>query len=767
MSSTVRMPVLLAILVLLVTMFYPTMMLNRVVAPEASLRSAAHWLWEPDVHPSPSPLALYAATRMGPRLKGINREGFDLALWNPHIGGGRPGWMASPEEGGAPLTLAAGFLAREGREWTALVALQLAVALAGAALLLTRLGLSPWAATAGGVAYALSGACAAHWLTWQGSAAALGPWMLLPTVMARDSFRAQAVAWWAAFSLALLSGPPAYAFMALALVMLIFHQKVRELRRWFALAVGMGLALALRAPALWLDRWGWERPPVRWPGEEGSMAGGLRALIDPFASGDPTEMALEVLVRPAPDLGVGFLGLLVVILASIGLSNREMRFRRILGVAAAASLGLLLLPEVSWLGVPAIPRPAGVLALAAAALAGGGLQRILLHVPRVWRGPAGALACVLVLIQVFPSAARRLPFASPESGRLTWPLAADVMPAAGGLTALLSTLPPDVAAMFGVPDVRAADLSREPRLAELLGMREDGGHPLSRALDPSAPRLGTEVILEPAALRLVSQQTYSQLEISEVVCELRKTSAGRGLCVIPVPLRGYRVGFALPSTPKFELFVRHDAGLTIARRDHALDPESVMWQWFTLPDTCATTTCTLEMWGSGLAATFTVAWDDSWLEYLGETKGVRIWRRRDTRPPVFSPDQLVAELEPLSGPPGVVAVPLGIRQHLPVNGPAPAAVNLVERSSRRWTAEIVTTAPTVVVARVKYRPNLWQVRVDGQRVQAFPADVVWTGILVPAGNHLVTWSVAIPQWVWYLASAGLVGILTLVGWRRR
>ncbi len=104
------------LLVILVLTFYPALMLGRRVAPEASLRSVPPWRHEWGPSPDPPPRVLAAATQLGPRLAVIARDGDTPALWDPWIGGGRPGWLSSAREGGAPLTVTRpSWRARRGR----------------------------------------------------------------------------------------------------------------------------------------------------------------------------------------------------------------------------------------------------------------------------------------------------------------------------------------------------------------------------------------------------------------------------------------------------------------------------------------------------------------------------------------------------------------------------------------------------------------------------------------------------------------------------
>ncbi|HEV8239139.1 MAG TPA: hypothetical protein VGS57_07220 [Thermoanaerobaculia bacterium] len=86
------------------------------------------------------------------------------------------------------------------------------------------------------------------------------------------------------------------------------------------------------------------------------------------------------------------------------------------------------------------------------------------------------------------------------------------------------------------------------------------------------------------------------------------------------------------------------------------------------------------------------------------------------------------------------------------------------------TARVVSAAPDhveldvageggIVVLRRAYQP-LWQARSDDKPLQVLPADMVLTGIVLPAGRHHVELSVsAAPDW-----TAAVIAVLSLIAW---
>lgn len=768
MSSSTRVSWLLLLGALLTATMYPALLLGRQVLPERSLRSVAPWRWEVAPDPSPSPLALHAATHLGPRLAGINREGLELALWNPFIGGGRPGWLASAAEGGAPLPVLAGLLARSGWHWTALVALHLTVAFTGVFLLLVRSHLNPWAAGAGALAFTLSGASVGTWMHWGGSALALAGWIVLPSTLTDAPWRRSALAWFLSLSATLWSGTPALPFLLLALF-LSLTRDTRPNRRWWLAALWGGVcAAAVRAPGLWLDLTGWEGAPFAGrPSTARISPASLRSLVDPWAAGDPTDGPLAGVLRAVQDPGSAFVGGLVLALAAAALVLNCGRRRWHWIATATVGAAVLFLPSSLWGELAA--RPAGLLALGAAALAAIAVDALLRRISPARQWVGGAAVALALLLHLVPPAGQRLPFAREREGRVVPTISAEARPVHGAVTALFSTLPPDAAAHLGLADVRAADLSREPRYAALLGVRPDGEHPLARALDLQAARLGVEVIFEPAPLRLVSQHIFSRVEVEEVQCNGAVPAGHRpSSCTFPVPSGVYRLGVALPAATGSVIFLRRAQELTTAPADHDLDPESDRWHWARITPECARESCTVELRGPALPGSLTVAWDRSWLELISEGTGFRAWRRTDIAMPVFVPERLVDESDQHGGPKSGTSVPNALCRAFPHDTPPPATVEIIARRPHSWLAYLDTPEPTVAVARIKYRPRLWHARVDGRSVEAFPADGLWTAILVPAGRHQVSWRVEIPVMLWGLALVGLSAMgWTALGWRRR
>lgn len=740
-SST---PALTCVLGLLVVLLYPALVLDRVVAPEASLKSVPPWSQQWGPLPAPAPVALEAATRLGPRLQGIARDGLSTAIWNPWIGGGRPGWLSSPREGGAPLTALAGLLARPAWVWTALLALQIAVAFGTATWVLHRLGGGAWPACAGGLAYALSGAVATQVLTWQGSALALGPAALLPAVMREARWTRRAAAWGAVVALLVLSGPPALPFVAMALVFeAITPERGSRPLRVAALVLGLVAAMAIALPAAWLEGIGAEAPASHEVEVARSPSPALRDLVVPLAAGESAGAPASGRSAPRPGIdGRAYLGVPVILLAALGILLGRGHARGVwLGALVTASV-LCWIPPGGLRVLGLAERPFGVVALAAAALAALGVGALTGRMPPAWRSPVAAALCTLVALRLAPSFAAVIPFAEPAEARLTSPVPAEASSTGARFVAVLAAVPPDLGCTLAAADARAADLSREPAYAALLGLRADGELPLGRVLDASMPRLGVRWLVEPLPLRVVSGEVFAHVETVEA------PRGEHGFAVI-VPAGATRVG--LPSDLAGGAPVlRQGRGLWRLAPDDTLAAESDAWQWFAIPgDASGGESRPAEVEVAAGGGSLPVVWDASGLRVFEEGQGARLWELVHATPLAFLAD-----------------APAGPAPAVPRRRPGESVAITGLRPSR-IAATVTAGQAGLLVVQVKHRPRLWRAAVDGRPAVTAAASAVWTGLELPPGTHHVELAASLPPGLVALATCGILGLAVLAVAGRR
>jgi hypothetical protein len=718
------------ILVLLTVMLYPALFLGLRVAPEASLRSVPPWRLQWGPHPEPSPEAIAAATSFGPRLAGIARYGLGLALWNPFIGGGRPGWLAGSREGGTPLATIAGLLAAPGWVFTALFALEIACAAGVVLLVLSRLGCSPGAAGIGAAGYALSGAVATRLLSASGSALALGPLALLPALAARTSFRRNAAAWGGVAALILAAGPEAVPYLVAGVVLAVIRPPMPRGRVLMAIAVGLLLGAAIAAPRFAL------RPARHEPGapEVAPRLSPPVRSVAAFFYGPSTSGAATTNHEARPTDAM--LGLPLILLAIVGMGIGAPRQRRIWLPIAAAGVAAELLPAAALLGLGLRVRPFGLAALGVGGLAAAGADHLAARAPARSGRFVFALLFLLVLVDLVPGAARHVFFAGRRDATLGAPLPASATADGSRAAPLLENMPPDIAETLGVPDVRATDLSAEPRYEAALGGARTGILPVSAALSPSLRRLGVRWLVEPLPLRVVEAEIFSAIVDGTASSVSRRGDQLR--YAIDVPSNAIRVGIGRLGAAGFPPPRLAAGGVTrTLRPDATLAGESAAWHWFAVPDGWLPGPAVLELHAAPRDAPtpIDVAWDESDLRVDRETMGARIWRCGRAVP-----------FASASGGGG--------------------EVTRFTRSSDRVDAEVRSTGRTTVTLLVKFRPSLWAAYVDGRRVPTTLRDAVWTAVSVPSGVHRLELVASLARPIWALSVAGLLAIASLA-WSRR
>ncbi len=753
---------LLVLVIVLLTLLYPALFLGYRVAPEASLKGEAPWRAQMGPYPNPSALAVEAATHLGPRLASVAREGTAVALWNPWIGGGRPGWLASPAEGGAPLPLLAGLLARQGWPWTALIAVEIALALAASFWALRALALGAWPAAIGATAYALAGPVAGHWLDWHGSGLALGPLAMLPALSRSGPPTRRVAAWAAVLFLLLASGAPAVPFIALAAALVLLSRPLLGRKPELAAPlVALVLAAAMVLPSLWLQRNGGEPDAPPPPARVDPPPASLAAFLVPPASDDAVPGG-----SAAP---AAYLGTATLLLAFVGVF--QVRARPLgfwLGTLAVGTV-VSFAPGQTLERFGISQRPLAVVAFAAAVLAAHGGELLCSRLREGGpRNAAGFAVWALLLAALLPSVARKLPFATPEEAELPSPVTLGPNGAASRMVALLGMLPPDVGATLALADVRAVAFRSEPRYSALLGGR-GGELSVTRALNPRVARLGARRVLEPLALHVVSGEIFAHVEVVDVPPADQASPDGLRRTPVSVPPRACRVG--LPSLAGVtDVWLERPGLRTQLESDPALVPESDEWGWFAVPPGWPTGTARLAVAGPETPrGVRSVAWDGSGLRLVSEEHGTRLWEWDRARPLAFLAAGFQAEEGPMPAEDLIVTAP---RDRVDALRPlaaadSPGRLGVVSMNPTRIELSVEAQREALLVVQVKHRPALWMVTVNGGSVVPERVDGVWTGVRVPGGGSRVVLRARLPLSVWLSALGAALATVALAARGRR
>lgn len=732
------------LLVLLIAVLYPALVLDATIAPADSLRTAIPWREQWGPYPSPSPLAIAAATHLGPRLHLMRSEGLAAALWDPWIGGGRPGWLSSPVEGGAPLSVVAVMLSRPGREWTALVAFEVAFAALGAWWVAWRSGIGAAAACVASVAYALSGAASVHWLDWQGSAFALTPWLLWPALAPAGTAARRIAQWTIVAAVTGLCGVPAAPALAAAVVIAALRVPRRSVATITTIMAGALLAAVLLAPILWL----------RSAGREGSTTPAIRQMTPPLAS------FLDLLrpSRPSPretsDLGSGgptpfgsaeaFLSATTVGLALLGIVAGTLRRRAVWLALLGSSVFLVAGPDAAAQALALPVRPWAVLVLAAAVLAAAGTDAV----ARRFASPAaeaiGATCVATCLLALLPAAAALLPYASGSHADLQQPLSLPPWPHGPRFLGLLGAVLPDAAGLWELADARAADLADEPRYAARL---QSSGTRITaaRALSARVAALGVGVLVEPQTARVVSAEAFGRVTVTE----RQPSPAGPWAAPVPVdvPPQASRLGLARVPAGVAVTLIRRGHRIRLAS-DATLAAESAAWRWYAIPGAWPAGPAQLAVAGPPGLMVAEIAWDTSGLRVIQETPGLRVWSWARAVPAA----RVIAAPSP--APTGVDVGGWPLADAIPGS-----RATLVEAQPSRLVWDVTSPQAGILATLVKFRPLLWRATVDSVAMPTVASDDLWTGVAVPAGLSRIVLAARLPA---STLLASLVAMLTLV-----
>lgn len=88
-------------------------------------------------------------------------------------------------------------------------------------------------------------------------------------------------------------------------------------------------------------------------------------------------------------------------------------------------------------------------------------------------------------------------------------------------------------------------------------------------------------------------------------------------------------------------------------------------------------------------------------------------------------------------------------------------MKILEAATDRLTLDVATSGPCTVLVQVKYRPALWQARVNGQPAQVLPCAEVWCCVPVSRGAAKIELSATVPLAVKALALGGLLAVVGL------
>lgn len=689
----------LVFLVLVVAVFYPCLTFQRVLAPQGLLWHLPPWNDLGGPSPVERPKLLPTALTLAPRLHLIQEHGLQLALWNPFIGNGRVGFFSFAGDGYPPLAVLAALVVSAPYHWNALLLMELALAFSGA-YLFARQFLSREAASLTALAYCLSGPVLSQWSSLGGSAAALGPWLWMAAKGSRPLITAALAA------LMLLTGGESWPFLLGSGVLAVGTSpegcRAAAGKKWL---LTMLAAVLLAFPSLYLAFFSGEQPGFWW----------LKPQPQAPAS-------WEMLVRPIHGENGGdavYLGWPLVLLAVMGISQKGPAKRLALWTLGLALPVVFLLPARAFPALAGL-RPKALLALSVAILAGLGTEALLGRLSREWRRPLFAGFALLVSYRLLLFGAEFLPWETTARARLPVPWAKTIWSAQEPLIPLLTLLPPDSGAFLGICDPRGRNLSGEPQYRAALGPAPDGSLHFSRITDPALAELGVSWLVEPEDPQVVRGTLASKVLTREVPRE--------GFSYpLDVPTRATRIGLFGASPPFFLRLEQEGKTVVLLPDEDFAGVEG--WNFWSLSGEITQGPARLLADSSfaRIHAKIIVAWDVSGWQLVHRGDGFRFWRQRFARPVSAWEEEGVTQ-----PPPKVVLWRPGLLQ---VATAAQADGNLL--------------------LRLKHRPYLLQVTLDGRKVKTNAAAKVWTAVPVPKGEHVLVAKYTLPFWAWLVPILGV------------
>ena len=537
MSSGSRFPALTAgaLLLMVVTVFFPTLLGTRVMSPLDTLSNASPWRAQQHTIEATDPALRPVASRVLPELLELRREGFATAVWDPTRAGGGPGTLSWDRGLLWPFTLPLVPLVPETHLVNALVLARLVVAFVGLWLLVRRLGVGEVGAAAGGAVYALAGPLVARWSLPSSAAMATLPLLLWAVDRAKSSPEsgrrlAGLTLTWLAF---LAAGDPAITVLGglLAVAWAVLPSRTSDPRRWLVQLAAPLLATAILAPAMALSATRTDpprdRPVMGWGVEV------ARLLADPMAWGSPRAETYQ----PPDDLGnVPFAdacltpGLIALALAALGIAARRPA-GPLWAAGAAASLAALaaapvgrLLVRLPGIDSVSLPEVAGVAALAFAVLAAFGAEELVRLAPSSAVRAALSLLVVAVVLEQGLLAGHLSAYLPTAEARLAATPGLELVMASQDpleptrVAPLLDMLPPDTASAFGLEDLRSAgptrpDYERWLQIIDPQAVGDEGLRLNAATADLTHPYLaflGVRMLIEPPAPRLVEYTLAQQ-----------------------------------------------------------------------------------------------------------------------------------------------------------------------------------------------------------------------------------------------------------------
>ena len=795
---------LIALAIYNFVLFFPIAFLGRVVSPNDVFYNYYPWS---TVRP-PALVQTQNSTMNDPptsyyTLMTLVRDDWRTFHWNPYIGSGIPGFGSSASAMLSPFILLPALAVPDASIYTAILFLKLNLSFLFAYLWLREERLGRRGAAVGAIVVAGAGMYAVRWLWQITNATALYPallWLVRRSMHGKRNSMPLVILIALAYALSGFPAAMAYGAWVVALYALLRPRAWRGLLRdGVAVAIAILIALPSLVPFVqFLQRSGYLQSRITVPFVYPPAH--VAAFVNPDRLGNPAFKNW----KGDPQLGplnnytetCIYLGLLTLPLALIGLFERRARMKWYwlawAAVVLAAIFGFApLLAKLPGFKFSALARVALLLPLPIGYLAAAGVRR--LRLPLIAYALAALIAFDLALV-----AGRFYPYLEPRHTKVPVTPAIAFLQREHGpfrIAPMFDYFWPNSAELLRFEDVRSHFSSEYDYRRMLVRLDETSWSGSSTVLtfnsikfnytDPLAGLLGIRYYLEHNVIDIIKWSIFSTTKPG-----VREMGAA-----LPFkPGQMFEREIAIEQEPFWAIELPADIEEGRGRLEVTLlKNERAVWsRAFTQADAKVMNKLyvplrpyarlgervTLRVRANGVRG------------FFSEGEGKNFYWGRVTIPVIFDrelPDgrvfrnlselprfRAVSKLRRLNADAFLATRDVDfekeavIDEPLPALGNANARVTLAHYAPDEQRVLTESDAPFFLASSEKLTPEL-RVTIDGNEARAIKSDLLFAGVMVPAGKHEVIYQRRIARGWWWVSEVGVVlwGLLGISAFRRR
>lgn len=781
---------LIALAIYNFVLFFPVAFMGRVVSPNDVFYNYYPWS---TVRPNELVQTQNSTMNDPPTsyftLMSLVRDDWRTFHWNPYVGSGIPGFGSSASAMLSPFILLPTLVMPEAWIYTAILFLKLNLSFVFAYLWLREEKLGRRGAAVGAIVIAGAGVYAVRWLWQITNATALYPallWIVRRSMNGKRNSMPLVALVAAAYALSGFPAAMAYGAWIVALYALLRPRAWKGLLRdGVAVLIGIMIALPSLVPFVqFLQRSGYlesrRSVPFVFPVEH------LEAFVNPDRLGNPAFKNW----KGDPDLGplnnytetCIYLGILTLPLVLIGLFERRARTRWYWLAWAAIILAAIFgfapfLAKLPGLKFSALARVALLLPLPIGYLAAAGVRR--LRLPLVAYALAALVAFDLALV-----AGRFYPYLEPRHTKVpVTPTIAFLQREQGPfrIAPFFDYLWPNSTELIRIEDVRSHFSSEYDYRRMLVRLDETSWSGSSTVItfnsikfqftDPLAGLLGIRWYIEHNVIDIIKWSIFSNTKpgVREVGAALpfkHGQTFERAIAVDQEPFWAIELPADIEEGKgRLEVTLLKN-GQAVWSRAFSQQEADVMNKLYVplRPYARLGEHVTLRVRANGVRG------------FFSEGEGKNFYWGRVTVPVIFErelPDgrlfrnlaelprfRAVSKLRKLDADGFLAARDVDyekeavVHEDVPLLGAANARVTLTHYAPDEQRVVTQSDAPFFLASSEKLTPEL-RVTIDGREVRAIKADLLFAGVMVPAGKHEVVYERRIARGWWWVSALGI------------